>query len=86
LAQSLSAVSPAPGDPPQRYRSVLCKQRLATNIDLTIVSYGGEFILGGAVPEPSTWAMMLVGFAGLGFAPLEPSRAASFEFLARNLM
>jgi hypothetical protein len=38
------------------------------NIDLTIVSYGGEFILGGAVPEPSTWAMMLVGFAGLGFA------------------
>jgi PEP-CTERM motif len=37
------------------------------NIDLTIVSYGGDFILGGAVPEPSTWAMMLVGFAGLGF-------------------
>jgi hypothetical protein len=22
----------------------------------------------GAVPEPSTWAMMLLGFAGLGFA------------------
>jgi hypothetical protein len=22
----------------------------------------------GAVPEPSTWAMMLIGFAGLGFA------------------
>ena len=21
----------------------------------------------GAVPEPSTWAMMLIGFAGLGF-------------------
>ena len=38
------------------------------NIDLTIVSYGGEFVLGGAVPEPSTWAMMLMGFAGLGFA------------------
>ena len=37
------------------------------NIDLTIVSYGGEFILGGAVPESSTWAMMLLGFAGLGF-------------------
>ena len=37
-------------------------------IDLTIVSYGGEFILGGAVPEPSTWAMMLLGFAGLGYA------------------
>ena len=38
------------------------------NIDLTIVSYGGDFAIGGAVPEPSTWAMMLVGFAGLGFA------------------
>ena len=34
------------------------------NIDLTIVSYGGEFILGGAVPEPSTWAMMLIGLRG----------------------
>ena len=22
----------------------------------------------GTVPEPSTWAMMLIGFAGLGFA------------------
>jgi hypothetical protein len=22
----------------------------------------------GGVPEPSTWAMMLIGFAGLGFA------------------
>jgi hypothetical protein len=38
------------------------------NIDLTIVTYGsGDFVLSGAVPEPSTWAMMLVGFAGLGF-------------------
>jgi hypothetical protein len=25
----------------------------------------GEFA--GAVPEPSTWAMMILGFAGLGF-------------------
>src|SRR5437764_4861502 len=24
--------------------------------------------IGGAVPEPSTWAMMLLGFAGIGFA------------------
>jgi hypothetical protein len=25
-------------------------------------------LIGSAVPEPSTWAMMLLGFAGLGFA------------------
>ena len=37
------------------------------NIDLTIVTSNGAgtFVLGGAVPEPSTWAMMLVGFGGL---------------------
>jgi hypothetical protein len=29
---------------------------------------GGEVVVGGAVPEPTTWAMMLVGFAGLGAA------------------
>ena len=27
-----------------------------------------EFALGSAVPEPSTWAMMALGFAGLGYA------------------
>ena len=39
---------------------------LGPNIELTIEGEG-VFALGGAVPEPSTWAMMLVGFAGLGF-------------------
>ncbi len=29
-----------------------------------------------AVPEPSTWAMMLAGFAGLGFAGYRASRKA----------
>lgn len=28
----------------------------------------------GAVPEPSTWAMMLVGFAGLGYAVYRKAR------------
>jgi hypothetical protein len=41
------------------------------NIDLTIDGFGA-FVIGGvvpeAVPEPSTWAMMLLGFAGLGYA------------------
>jgi hypothetical protein len=30
--------------------------------------------LGTTVPEPSTWAMMLIGFAGLGFAGYQRAR------------
>ena len=50
---------------------------LGPNFDLTFGytlvadgsgGFGFDFAIGGAVPEPSTWAMMLVGFAGLGFA------------------
>jgi hypothetical protein len=33
---------------------------------------------GGAVPEPATWAMMLIGFAGLGFAFRQSRRKVSF--------
>jgi hypothetical protein len=32
----------------------------------------------GAVPEPSTWAMMLLGFVGLGFAFRRSRRKAAF--------
>ena len=31
-----------------------------------------------SVPEPSTWAMMLIGFAGLGFAFRQQRRKVSF--------
>jgi hypothetical protein len=45
------------------------------NVDLTIVTYGaGDFVVGSAVPEPSTWAMMLAGFAGLGYASYRSAR------------
>jgi hypothetical protein len=30
--------------------------------------FGGNIELANAIPEPSTWTMMLFGFAGLGFA------------------
>ena len=44
-------------------------------IDLTGTNSGGSHTLtayaqvgAGAVPEPATWAMMLLGFGGIGFA------------------
>jgi hypothetical protein len=45
-------------------------------LDLTLISAPGPLLLDGlgfyafttAVPEPSTWAMLLIGFAGIGFA------------------
>jgi hypothetical protein len=33
-------------------------------------------VSGVATPEPSTWAMMTLGFAGLGFAGYRASRRA----------
>jgi PEP-CTERM motif len=45
------------------------------NIDLTINGFG-DFVIGGVVPEPSTWAMMLIGFAGLGYAGHRRARVA----------
>ena len=38
--------------------------------------FGLDLVVGGlgAVPEPSTWAMMLLGFAGLGFAGYRSAR------------
>ena len=48
-------------------------------IDLTISDNFGIFVIGGAVPEPSTWAMMLIGFAGLGYAGYRQTKRASFQ-------
>jgi hypothetical protein len=41
--------------------------------------FGFDFALGGvaAAPETSTWSMMLLGFAGLGFASYRSTRKAA---------
>jgi PEP-CTERM motif len=46
------------------------------DIALKIVMYdgSGDFVIGKGVPEPSTWAMMLLGFAGLGYAGYRRAR------------
>ncbi len=40
-------------------------------------TFGGNVILAAAAPEASTWAMMILGFAGLGLAGHRVRRAAS---------
>ena len=45
----------------------------------TDITHQGPFnaafsLTGSVVPEPSTWAMMLIGFAGLGFAGYRKAR------------
>ena len=39
-----------------------------TQVTFSSTGNAFEFSLGSGVPEPSTWAMMLVGFTGFGFA------------------
>jgi len=48
-------------------------------VTFTVPAFGGDYefvelVLTPAVPEVSTWAMMLGGFAGLGFAGYRASR------------
>jgi hypothetical protein len=50
----------------------------ATDPDYTVSA--DQYIAGGVtvtVPEPSTWAMMVLGFAGLGFAGYRRSSKAA---------
>jgi hypothetical protein len=48
---------------------------LANNPGLSLdFSAGIENGIAGAVPEPSTWAMMILGFAGLGLMGYPRSR------------
>ena len=44
--------------------------------------FGFDFRVGGPVPEPSTWAMMLLGFAGLAYAGYRQARKASVLIVA----
>jgi hypothetical protein len=46
------------------------------------VGFGFDFSVGGPVSEPSTWAMMLLGFAGLGYARDWRARKASASNVA----
>jgi hypothetical protein len=50
---------------------------LVANADPGIQQLGpADFVGGSPAPEPSTWAMMILGFAGLGFAGYRRTRVA----------
>jgi hypothetical protein len=44
---------------------------------------GTFYTAAGAVPEPSTWAMMLIGFGGLGLAVARRGRKQGVTAIAR---
>ena len=45
-------------------------------VNPTNAATGSYTVTYAIVPEPSTWAMMLLGFAGLGFAGCQSERGA----------
>jgi PEP-CTERM motif len=61
LSQTLSSLGPTPGTYEWTWGS-------GANQNFTLV-------VGSAVPEPSTWAMLLLGFAGLGYAGYRKTRS-----------
>jgi hypothetical protein len=47
---------------------------LAARLDTFLQSSDPSILFAITVPEPSTWAMMLIGFAGLGLVGYRASR------------
>jgi len=76
VAHSLVGGSGTPLDPRGLY-FVNDATLLVANADPDVLELTpDDFVPGSPVPEPSTWAMMLLGFAGLGFAGCRRARKA----------
>jgi hypothetical protein len=50
-----------------------------TYVDLELIGEGDGFTISTAVPEPSTWAMMLIGFVAIGFLAKRLNKQADSE-------
>jgi hypothetical protein len=50
-----------------------------TGFTATSAQHSFEFDMSTGVPEPSTWAMLLAGFGGLGFAALRRSKKGALS-------
>jgi len=55
-------------------------------LNIHTTNFGGGEIRGflHAVPEPSTWAMMILGFAGVGFMAYRRSRKNTMALTAAS--
>ena len=74
-----------PGGPGENFVTILAQgNETISSVAFTSSAGFGTFDqprisgIASAVPEPSTWAMMLLGFAGLGFAFRQSRRKVSF--------
>jgi hypothetical protein len=81
LGVQLNAVSgpPAPGEPPPDLQAlVLYSVTWQQGFPMEQFAFV-PYVTGGAtlVPEPSTWAMMLLGFVGLSFAGYRSTRRSA---------
>jgi hypothetical protein len=72
LSGIFNATSPNPV-PPQLDGLSCCSVDIVASDTITSVTITD---IPNAVPEPSTWAMMLIGFAGIGFMAYRRSRKA----------
>ena len=79
---SFDLASLAPISTPGAFNAFDFRGIVDTNADIKSIEFGGSYILlagtpsGGVpgAPEPATWAMMLLGFAGVGFAGYRGAR------------
>jgi hypothetical protein len=56
--------------------SVSVTNMTVSTFDIIVILPAG-FTIAAPVPEPSTWAMLLIGFAGVGFVTYRGRRSAS---------
>lgn len=70
----------------QRFYDISLDFTGATNVDFFSINPDGSYLPDNgtfavaAVPEPSTWAMMILGFAGVGFMAYRRKSRPAFRF------
>jgi PEP-CTERM motif len=61
------------------YYNLFLANQVATTFDAFTSTYGAGNFTVEAVPEPSTWAMMILGFMGVGFMAYRRKHTSAFR-------